>query len=73
MKYSIKIQNVKTIDEVEKAWSTTDYRNLLEKFDYPDTQSINDAELKDYLFMAISDFEPNEAAAVFEEFGFSMK
>lgn len=71
MKYSIKIQNVKTIDEVEKAWSTTDYRNLLEKFDYPDTQSINDAELKDYLFMAISDFEPNEAAAVLLEYKLS--
>lgn len=64
MKYSIKIQTVKNVDEIEGVWTNTDYRNLLEAFDYTDTKSITDAELKEYLFMEITDFEPNEAAAI---------
>ncbi|WP_372744452.1 hypothetical protein [Lutibacter sp.] len=64
MKYNVKIHTVKTVDEIEGVWTNTDYKNLLEKFDYPDAKSITDNELKEYLFMAITDFEPNEAAAI---------
>ena len=64
MKYSIKIKNITIIDEIEGAWTTNDFVQLLEKFEYPDAKTIKETELKEYLFMAISDFEPAEAAAI---------
>ncbi|WP_299526213.1 hypothetical protein [uncultured Lutibacter sp.] len=64
MIYKVTINNIKTIDEIENSWSNNDYRQLLVLFDYPDANTLNDAELKEYLFMAISDYEPNEAAAI---------
>ena len=64
MKYSVKIQSIKTIDELEGSWSNADYIELLKRFDYPDADKLNQNELKEYLFMAIADFDPNEAAAI---------
>jgi len=64
MKYSIKINSVKTIDEIEGAWNNADFTELLKKFDYEDSGKLKPNELKEYLFMAISDFEPTEAATI---------
>ena len=64
MKYSVKINSVKTIDEIENSWNNDDFRELLKRFDYADSDIIKPNELKEYLFMAISDFEPDEAAAI---------
>lgn len=64
MKYSIKINSVKTIDELEGSWNSADFTELLKRFDYADAEKLNQNELKDYLFMAIIDFEPNDAASI---------
>ena len=64
MKYKIEIQKVETVDEIEKYWTNEDYSALLGKFNYPDASSSDKESLKELLFMAISDFEPNEAAAI---------
>jgi len=64
MQYNIIINSFSIVNEIEGVWSNKDYIELLEKFDYPDPQNINEAELRDYLFLAISDFEPDEAAAI---------
>ena len=64
MNYKVIINNIETIDEIENSWSNNDYRQLLAQFDYPDADTLKDSELKEYLFMAISDFEPNESAAI---------
>lgn len=64
MIYSIKIKNITIIDEIEGAWTKNDFVQLLEKFEYPDAKNLKETELKEYLFMAISDFEPPEAAAI---------
>jgi hypothetical protein len=64
MKYFVKITSVKTTDELEGAWDNADYTELLRRFDYADAAKVKENELKDYLFLAITDFEPNEAAAV---------
>jgi hypothetical protein len=64
MKYFVKINDVKSTDELEGAWNNDDYKELLARFEYPDAEQLKPAELKEYLFMAISDFEPNEAAAI---------
>ena len=64
MNFTIKLIKIKTIEKIEGYWKNTDYINLLELFDFPDATSIPDAELFDMLSMAISDFEPDEAAEI---------
>ena len=64
MKYLIKINEIKTIDELDDSWNHQDYTELLKRFDYPDAEKLKPNELEEYLFMAIADFEPSEAAAI---------
>ncbi|HSO87920.1 MAG TPA: hypothetical protein VLQ91_15300 [Draconibacterium sp.] len=64
MNYLVKIIDVKSTDELEGAWSNDDFKELLARFEYPDAEQLKTTELKEYLFMAISDFEPSEAAAI---------
>ncbi len=71
MKYLVKINDVKSTDELEGAWSNDDFKQLLARFDYPEADQLKATELKDYLFMAISDFEPSEAAAILLDYKFS--
>lgn len=71
MKYKVEIKKVETVDEIENFWTNEDYINLLGKFDYPDASNSDAASLKELLFMAISDFEPNEAAAIVLEYKLS--
>ena len=71
MKYSIKINSVKTIDEIEGAWNNADFTELLKRFDYEDSARLKPNELKEYLLMAISDFEPTEAATIILDYKLS--
>jgi hypothetical protein len=71
MNYSVKINSVKVLDEIEGAWSNTDFTELLKRFDYEDAEKLNQTELKDYLFMAIADFEPTDAAALLLDYKLS--
>jgi hypothetical protein len=71
MKYLVKIKDVKTTNEMDGAWSNEDFIELLKRFEYPDAEQIKPDELKDYLFMAISDFDPNEAAAILLDYKLS--
>ncbi len=64
MKYKIKIENVHTVDEITEYWTNEDYVQLLEKFDYPDAEGTSTESLRELLFMAMTDFEPSEAARV---------
>ena len=64
MKYTLKINTIRTVDELEGSWTNADFAALLAKFDYPDADKLKQDELKDFLFMAISDFEPEEAATI---------
>ncbi len=71
MKYLVKIIDLKSIDEMEGAWSNDDFKELLARFEYPDAEQLKTTELKEYLFMAISDFEPSEAAAILLDYKLS--
>jgi hypothetical protein len=64
MKFNITIQRAATIEEIENYWQDQDYINLLAQFDFPEAESVKPENLKDMLNMAITDFEPNEAAAI---------
>lgn len=67
-KYVINIANVQTVDEIREYWSNEDYISLLDKFNYPDAQESKPENLRELLFMAITDFEPSEAAKVVLEY-----
>jgi hypothetical protein len=73
MKYHIIINSVKTVDELPGSWSNQDLVELLDRFGFPDASNSNPAELRELLSMAISDFEPPEAAAILLDFRLSDK
>jgi len=71
MKYQIKINSLESIDEIPNYWTENDYRQLLELFDFPDAQSIKAENLLEMLQMAITDFEPADAAKVLLQYKLS--
>jgi hypothetical protein len=71
MNYHIIINSVKTVEELKAAWTNDDYIQLLDRFGFPDAQDSKPEELKELLFMAISDFEPSEAAAILLDYKLS--
>ena len=64
MKFTIKVNEVKSIDEITGYWTDDDYINILEELEFSDTISSNPSELRELLEMAISDFEPHESAEI---------
>lgn len=64
MNFTIKLSKIRTIEKIEGYWKKEDYINLLELSDYSDAASIPENELFDMLSMALSDFEPEEAAEI---------
>lgn len=64
MKFNIKINSIKTVDEIKDYWTTEDYIQLLEKFNFPDAGKAKKETLHELLLMAITDFEPKEAAVI---------
>lgn len=64
MNYHIIINKVNTVEELNGAWTNNNYIQLLDLFGFPDAEQSKPEELRDLLFMAISDFEPNEAAEI---------
>ena len=64
MKYAIKIHKISTVDELPNSWSVEDFKALLEKFNFPNPESNDLQELQELLYMAIADYETNEAAVI---------
>ncbi|MBG6109969.1 hypothetical protein H4V97_001528 [Flavobacterium sp. CG_23.5] len=64
MNYHITIKNAFSVDQIEDYWTNEDYVQLLEKFDYPDAAGADKESLSELLEMAITDFEPKEAAVI---------
>jgi hypothetical protein len=64
MKVDVKILSIKTVNELPDYWSNDDYIQLLDKMNLPDADKLKPEELKEMLFMAATDFEPDEAAEI---------
>ena len=64
MKFNITIKNVTTVEEIPDYWQNQDYINLLELFNFPEANTVKAENLREMLHMAITDFEPNEAAGI---------
>lgn len=71
MKYKVTIKSVQTVHSIDGYWTNEDYINLLELLDYPDARSAAPTELKELLQMAVSDFEPSDAAETFLKYRLS--
>ena len=71
MTYHIIINSVKSVEELKDVWTDSDYIELLALFGFPEAKDSKPEELRDLLFMAISDFEPNEAAAILLDYKLS--
>ncbi len=71
MKYHIIINSVKTVESLKDAWSKEDYLALLEKFDLEGESTSSFKELEELLFLAISEYETNEAAAIILDYRLS--
>lgn len=68
MKYKVVIKRIDTVEEVEGYWTSENYIQLLEKFNFPDAATVKKENLSEMLAMAISDYEPNEAAEIVLEY-----
>ena len=64
MELEVKILNLKTVNHLDNYWQQEDYIKLLEEFDYPNAKELKEQERLDFLFMAIADYEPAEAAEI---------
>ena len=64
MKIQVKILNIKTVNELPGYWTNEDFIQLLDKMDLPDADKVKPEELRELLYMAITDFEPSEAAEI---------
>lgn len=68
MNYQIKINDAATVEEMPNYWTNEEYMQLLDKFNYPDADKASKDTLHELLLMAITDYEPNEAAAILLEY-----
>lgn len=63
-KFKFSVTHIETLEEVPNYWTNEDYKELLKLFNFPDAESIQPENLREMLFMAISDEEANEAAKI---------
>ena len=73
METKVKVIDLETVNELDFYWQNKDYVNLLKEFGYPDVEQIKQDEILEYLFMAISDFEPANAAEIVLKYKMSDK
>ena len=64
MKVKVNILNIKSTNELDFYWTNDDFILLLDKMNIPDAGLLKPEELKDMLYMAITDFDPSEAAEI---------
>jgi hypothetical protein len=64
MKATFSIEKVTGINELPNYWSKQDYLTLLKEFEVSVADTISEKECVEYLQMAVSELEPNEAAQI---------
>jgi hypothetical protein len=67
----VNVTDIKTIKEIDGFWTNEDYIELLDRLDFPDAKKVAVEELQEMLFMAITDYKPEEAAQIILTYKFS--
>ena len=67
MKYQTTITKITSVDEIDGAWTKEDYAELLTRFGFSEDDYKN-VDPKEFLYMAIADQEPTDAAAILLEY-----
>jgi hypothetical protein len=62
--YKVNLIDINSIDQINGKWSRKDYLELLEILEFGDTEEATDNDLKELLYLTISDLEPQEAAEI---------
>jgi hypothetical protein len=62
--YNVKLIDIHSIDQIDGKWMRKDYLELLEILEFGDTGEATDTDLKELLYLCISDLEPQEAAEI---------
>ncbi len=68
MNYKVKIQDVDVIDEIPNTWSRSEIIDLLELYEMGTAVEGSAEELRELLYLAITEFQPQEAAAMLLKF-----
>ncbi len=63
-KYKFSVTNIETLKEIPNYWTNQDYVELLGLFNFPDAETVKPENLREMLFMAITDEEASEAAKI---------
>ena len=64
MNVQVKILSIKTVNELDGYWTNDDFVQLLDKLNLPNSDKVKPEELREMIHMAITDFDPNEAAEI---------
>jgi hypothetical protein len=64
MSYHIHIQKVESIQQIAGKWSREDYLKLLDIIEFGDPGDASEQDLRELLFLALSEYEPQEAAEI---------
>lgn len=64
MRFSVVINDIDTVNEIPGAWSVQDKIALLADFNFDDASKMSENELDEMISLAVTDFEPNEAAEI---------
>jgi hypothetical protein len=58
------LEKVTSLDEIPNYWTKEDYFKLLKLYDVPVATNLSESECLEYLQMAVSELQPNEAANI---------
>ena len=64
MKFTVEIKDIDTVNQLPNSWTKADKVTLLAAFNFDDADQLPENELDEMIALAISDFEPNEAAEI---------
>jgi hypothetical protein len=64
MKAIFTLEKVTSLEEIPNYWTKEDYFELLKLYDVPVAATLSEAECIEYLQMAVSELQPNEAANI---------
>jgi len=64
MKFKVQVQSTKTTNHIPGYWTDEDYQEILKTLEHDEAAQSTGSELMEYLTLALTDLEPQEAAEI---------